>query len=332
MSTLSSFRRRLMAGAYPKEQPNYLCFTALEDGTFSFTMNAPIGISRYQYVEYSLNGDEWVRTYNEDSIAITATTPIIEAGNVVYWRGKGSQTSYGTGSNQFSRFSSTGKFNVSGCPYSLINPRGFEKMVNLNVGTCGLAMLFDSTNVVNADGLLLPATKSSNGSHIYQRMFGYCSKLVSAKFNLPINSNSCTSQMFWNCTSLVNPPIFPKLTTYVNNAHIWTFTNCTALAEAPDLLTENVGTSNFGMLFNGCRNLSYIKMLALNIPTNGFASWVSNVAANGVFVKHINAAWTTTGTNGVPNGWTVIYYDPALDKYYLDQQRSQECDDHGNPI
>ena len=74
-------------------------------------------------------------------------------------------------------------------------------------------------------------------------------------------------------------------------------------------------------------------MLATDISANGcLGYWVSGVPSSGIFVKNINATWTTTGNSGVPTNWKIIYYDPALDKYYLDQQRSQECDDHGNPI
>ena len=51
-----------------------------------------------------------------------------------------------------------------------------------------------------------------------------------------------------------------------------------------------------------------------------------------VFVKHINATWTDTGSNGVPSKWKIIYYDPEEDKYYTSQDKSQECDDHGNPL
>ena len=59
---------------------------------------------------------------------------------------------------------------------------------------------------------------------------------------------------------------------------------------------------------------------------------IFNILKPCIFVKHIDAIWTTTGNNGVPTSWTIIYYDPALDKYYTDQTKSQECDDHGNPI
>ena len=66
-------------------------------------------------------------------------------------------------------------------------------------------------------------------------------------------------------------------------------------------------------------------------------NWVTDVAATGIFVQNINATWGVSGStysegSGLPSGWTVIYYDTSLDKYYTNKQRTQECDDHGNPI
>ena len=74
-------------------------------------------------------------------------------------------------------------------------------------------------------------------------------------------------------------------------------------------------------------------MLATDISASGsLTNWVYGLPSSGIFVKHIDAQWTTTGSSGVPTNWTVIYYDPAVDKYYTDQTRATECDDHGNPI
>ena len=74
-------------------------------------------------------------------------------------------------------------------------------------------------------------------------------------------------------------------------------------------------------------------MLATDISANAcLNAWVTNVASSGIFVKHINAQWDIVGANGVPENWTVIYYDPTDDKYYTDQTKVTECDDHGNPI
>jgi len=59
-------------------------------------------------------------------------------------------------------------------------------------------------------------------------------------------------------------------------------------------------------MYGGCTNLNYIKFITPSgtISTNYFGSWVNGVASSGTFVKHPNATWTT-GTSGIPSGWTV---------------------------
>ena len=60
-------------------------------------------------------------------------------------------------------------------------------------------------------------------------------------------------------------------------------------------------------MFNSCSNINYIKCLATNISatdcTNG---WVNRVTSTGTFVKNPDMASWTTGTSGIPTGWTVI--------------------------
>ena len=75
-------------------------------------------------------------------------------------------------------------------------------------------------------------------------------------------------------------------------------------------------------------------MLGKTIGVQSLINWMTSVpnVSTSIFVKHIDATWTDTGNSGVPSNWTIIYYDPAVDKYYTDQTRATECDDHGNPI
>ena len=62
----------------------------------------------------------------------------------------------------------------------------------------------------------------------------------------------------------------------------------------------------YAAMYSGCSSLAKIKMLATSITANRcLNSWVSNVAAEGIFIKNKDATWTTTGASGVPTGWTV---------------------------
>jgi hypothetical protein len=83
--------------------------------------------------------------------------------------------------------------------------------------------------------------------------------------------------------------------------------------------------------------------LALNVNTQygtvidvNIVNWIKNISSSGTFVKHINATYTDKGFNSdydvVPSGWDIIYFDPTNGKYYMDQQREQECDKNGDPV
>ena len=435
MSALSSFRRRLMVGAYPKEQPNYLCFTALESGTFTLRIGRQIGTRFYKYVEYSV--DEcatWNRTNNVDNTEVIITTPTITAGNKVYWRGSGTYISNYTTVARYSNFTSDGKFDASGNIASLCGLKNFNNW-EATTTECQFAYLFANSKIVDADALILPKFNKIRPYHhtfenciemtvmpalpdqdvlysnAYISMFQGCTSLVSAK-SLPSTTlaNGCYAGMFKNCTSLVNATELPATTladdcyyemfsgtaietapllnavnisfscyrsmfyncsrlvniqdelpatTLYERCYQSMFERCTSLTKAPRLPATTMANYCYYSMFQGCTSLTgtfilpatvattqcyvnmlrcnptYIKMLLIDLgSTNALTSWLYGVAneSSRILVKHIDAVWTTTGSSGVPTNWTVIYYDPALDKYYLDQQRATECDDHGNPI
>lgn len=409
MNGMSSYRRRLMAGAYPKELPNYLCFTALEDGTFSFRYGNTARPAGGLYIEYSIDGKTWVRTESINFQEQIITTPTIRAGEKVYWRGY--NDALGTGGGD-SNFLSTCSFDVSGDCGSILRKNDFSYVITSGNG---IRKLFINCKVVNAADLILP--KFTNVG-CFAQMFSGCSSLVSApNFHNDKLSGSCYVGMFKNCTSLITVPFVLDYTTLQGGCYNEMFSGCTSLTTSPlkggsysvpsqafkdmfnnctnlvnveDLYITEIKQSGlqhlanmfsnctqlvhspiksfpkqiwqycYMGLFDGCTNLidcpelpaetlanlcyanmlkktkiTWIKMLATDISANScLANWVANVpnVNTSVFVKHIDAQWTTTGNSGVPTNWKVIYYDPALDKYFLDQQRSQECDDHGNPI
>lgn len=111
------------------------------------------------------------------------------------------------------------------------------------------------------------------------------------------------------------------------------FARCSNITKAPAILTTTLSAINpFRTMFIDCKKLSYIKAMFLTTPSKSYTlGWVNGVASNGIFVKHINATWTNTGKDACPSGWTVIYYNPETNKYYL-SDKTTECDDHGNVI
>ena len=138
--------------------------------------------------------------------------------------------------------------------------------------------------------------------------------------------------MFNGCKSLTKAPALPA-TTLANYCYNSMFFGCSSLIEAPELpATRLTGSCYYGM-FNSANNLNWIKALFTDTPnvfnTNG---WVKGVSAHGVFVKSIEASWTTAGVNAVPKGWEVIYFDKNEGKYYRTKNRVEECDKYGNPL
>ena len=59
-------------------------------------------------------------------------------------------------------------------------------------------------------------------------------------------------------------------------------------------------------MFQGCSKLQNITCLATNISASGCTSmWLAGVASTGTFIKASGFDGWSTGTSGIPSGWTV---------------------------
>lgn len=212
---------------------NYLRFTAIEDGTFTLTIPASVNTSYLTSVSYSLDdGDTWVTTENSSS-AVTITTPTVTAGNSVVWKGDGKQYSSGTSASTASKFSSTGRYNVSGSIMSLLYGNGVNKTVL--PGSYTFIYLFNNnTKLVDASELLLPATTLRERCYAY--MFNGCTSLTTAP-ELPAMKleTLCYGYMFYGCTSLTAAPELPATQTNYN-CYSNMFNGCTSMTTAPSVL------------------------------------------------------------------------------------------------
>ena len=153
----------------------------------------------------------------------------------------------------------------------------------------------------------LPSNMFANYTYIPEKfgegMFRECTSLTTAPA-LPatILSNKCYSSMLASCTSLTTAPELPA-TTLATGCYEYMFYDCRNLTTAPELPATTLATGCYSYMFRGCTILNYIKCLATSFGQNSLSNWVQNVAATGTFVKDANATWTT-GTSGIPNGWT----------------------------
>ena len=298
---------------YDKE---YLTFVAIEDGTFKFSGNG---------IYYSLdNGTTWV------SLPTNTYTPTVNAGKSILWKGNMQMQPYaGIGI-----FSSTNKFDVVGNILSLLYGDDFVGQTIIPTAYYSSLNIFKGcTNLVNAENLSLPPTLAT---YCYSSMFQDCTSLTTTP-QLPVTTLAdlcycfmfdgctslttapelpattltkyCYSNMFRGCTSLTSAPELPA-TTLAESCYYQMFSGCTNLTTAPQLPATTLANSCYYYMFSDCTNLNYIKAMFTTTPSSTqTTNWVNGVAASGTFVKNSAATWTTTGVNGVPNGWTVQYAD-----------------------
>ena len=159
------------------------------------------------------------------------------------------------------------------------------------------------TNLTKAPEL--PATTLADSC--YRSMFARCTSLTQAPA-LPATTlaSSCYNCMFQSCSSLETAPSVLPATTLASSCYNWMFINCSSLTTAPALPATTLADNCYEEMFETCGSLNYIKCLATDISaTNCTLNWVTRVASTGTFVKHPNATWTS-GTSGIPNGWTVV--------------------------
>jgi len=296
---------------------DYFTIVALEDGQFKFIVEGCGGTpvdSHYYSID---NGQTWTE------LPIGTDTPTISAGNKILWKNNMS-----TG-EMAGTVSSTGIFEAQGNVMSLVYGDNFANQTSLEGYNFALRQLFSNSNIKKTNNLLLPATTLAQ--FCYQYMFRGCTNLTTAP-ELPattLNTNcyafmfegctslttapelpattladSCYAYMFNGCTSLTTAPVLPA-TTLASGCYSYMFGACTSLTTAPVLSATTLVNTCYSRMFTGCTSLNSITCLATNISANSCTSeWVSGVAATGTFTKAVGTNWTT-GTSGIPNGWTV---------------------------
>lgn len=301
---------------------DYLTFDIVSGGTINWlVVGGDIAVAKT--ISYSTdNGQTWT----EITSSTGGTSFNVSAGDKVLF--KGENNAYASGTARYSTFNgSTATFNVEGNIMSLIYGDDFAGHTTLSEPNC-FPTFFKSTNVVDASRLIL----SGMGQNCYQGMFNACYNLTSAPelpattlasgcyssmFNactslttapeLPATTlvSSCYDQMFRGCTSLTEAPSLPA-TTLAERCYYRMFFNCTSLSTAPELPATTLAQSCYNRLFFGCTSLSYIKCLATDISANNCTwNWLNGVAATGTFVKAASMNDWTTGTSGIPEGWTI---------------------------
>lgn len=259
---------------------DYLTFKALTAGTICW--KAFGGLTKT--IEYKVNDGEWTSiTSTSDGATIS-----VQANDKVKFRG--SNTAYATSKSAYSGFEGgTATYDIEGNIMSLLYGDGFASnnaLTNANYVFCSL---FKKAPVVSARNLILPATTLK--AYCYRALFSWATTLVAA-------------------------PQLPA-TTLANGCYWYMFEQC-GIMKAPVLDATTLKQECYGHMFEGCALLNTIECYA----TGGFGTtkcledWTKNVAASGLFVKSSNASDWTTGTSGIPTGWTtqndILLYAPEI--------------------
>ena len=118
------------------------------------------------------------------------------------------------------------------------------------------------------------------------------------------------SNLFNGNTNLINAEnlILPATTLCEDfgSEYEYMFNGCTSLLSAPTLIAPKLSSYSYNNMFNGCSSLTKIICLATDISASDCTTnWVDGVAASGTFTKAANMNNWTTGTSGIPNGWTI---------------------------
>ena len=245
--------------------------------TFDILSNGKIGWkasdgNNTRTIQYKLNNGSWT------SITSATTAPTIDvvAGDVVQFRGD--NASYGA-SGYYNYFTTTCNYNIRGNIMSLISSTGYKELKTIS-STYTFRSIFYAAKVIDASQLALPATTLAN---------------------------YCYQYMFYNSTTITTPPKLNVATTLSTGCYRGMFNSCINLESAPELPAATVPTYAYYRMFYNCAKISHIKCFATSVSASSCTTdWVYGVAASGTFVKKSAMSSWTTGTSGIPSGWTVV--------------------------
>ena len=312
-------KRELLA-----EQP--LTFEIISGGTILWKASDS---SATKTIEYKLNDGEWTSITSASGSAAPSIS--VASGDTVQFRGNNQYYGYTYNTKlRYTCFSADCGFNIMGNIMSLINSTDYVSLNSFTGDYNFYRFFYNCQGLKSSKYLILPAATLTKccycgmfegctslttspelpattlANRCYSTMFMGCTSLTQAP-ELPATTltEQCYADMFRDCTSLTAAPELPA-TILTENCYYRMFQGCSSLTTAPDLLATTLANQCYSNMFTVCRKLNYIKCLATDISANNYTyNWVNGVSSTGTFVKNPNATSWTTGTNGIPNGWTV---------------------------
>ena len=267
--------------------------------------NPPVGM------KYKKNDEEKktiTEDYDYDADSKEFRLNVIEGDKVQFFgNGTSIKSYYNTEDYSSTRIGSGVDCYIYGNIMSLVDETGFATATELTANRAFQNLFNGCTNLYShsTNKLVLPATTLTESCYIF--MFFMCKNLTVAP-ELPATTlaYACYANMFQSCTSLTTAPALPA-TTLANFCYQRMFQGCTNLTTAPELPATTLANGCYADMFNGCKKLNSVTCLATNISaSNATNNWLSGVAATGTFTKAPGMTGWTTGSNGIPAGWTVV--------------------------
>lgn len=113
------------------------------------------------------------------------------------------------------------------------------------------------------------------------------------------------AELFFMYTNLISAENLILPATLGDYSYMYMFYGCTSLTTAPELPATTLSYYCYYFMFYGCTSLNSITCLATNISAGDCTTnWVNGVASSGTFTKAASMTSWTTGSNGIPSGWT----------------------------
>ncbi len=297
-----------------------LTIEALGEGTI--TIKNPYGLT----IKYSKDGGATKTTSSANPIYIS-----VNAGDKVQFFGD-NEAYAKDGSYNHTNIQCSGSSKVYGNIMSLISSTDYSKITTFTGTRNFYELFFKNLGLIDASGLILPATTLASycyaymfegcynlasvpklpattlADNCYLGMFYSCNSLVSApELSVTTLAEYCYYEMFSNCTSLTEAPELPA-TTLEKGCYLGMFEYCTSLTKAPELPATMLADYCYSYMFQYCTNLSSVTCLAENPNPEVYTNdWLDGVAATGNFYHAKDVEWPS-GTSGIPAGWTQQEY------------------------
>lgn len=243
----------------------YVTMTATSNQTFKMTC---AGTYTLPYLEYSVNNG---RTWKE----VVANQGVDFGDNLgsLRLRGicpNGTATDYQNYATITFSDESV-KVDCSGDIRTLIDYTAYE---NAATGNCRFCSLFKGCSVLtSAPELRATALKEQ----CYRQMFEGCTSLTQAP-DLPatVLKESCYQSMFTGCTALVKVPKKLPAKELDNYCCESMFKGCTSLQNAPELRATKIMEGCYKSMFEDCKKLISVTMLATEYGYESLVDWLKN--------------------------------------------------------